>query len=627
MKLKLIIIFVLGFYGLNAQVKIPEIPVKLKESANSIVLDAFYKTEIKSIDKVIYYSKSTTLVYNEKGLENISLSEGYDKSTKIKTIKAKVYNQFGKLIKEIKRSDFKDQSVADGISIFTDDRILFFEYMANDYPFIIEYESEIESRNTALLRSWLPYQNLYESHLSTKFEVVNESGIKLNKFEKNITNFNVQFEETENRLLYSAQNLEVLKEEQSANYRNEFPKVSITLDKVSLEGVEINTTSWQNFGKDYYTNFLLKNSQISEATKQKLAKIITQSDSKTDIIKKIYKFVQETTRYVSVQVGVGGWKPMEVSDVEKYGYGDCKALSNYTRALLGAYNVESYFTIIYGGDKKDINEEIIAIQGNHAILTIPNDKENIFLECTSQVNPYNYMGFFTSNRKALIIKPTGGEIITTSNYSPENNYQKTSAVITLFADGKASGKVTVDSKFTQYQNVFLLEQKSKEDQDKYYQNYFSHLNQVKVKNVKYLNDKNSFNFNQQFDIEAQNYLEKSGENLILPVNMLNRISVSFAKHRNRKFNFEVSYGYTDEDEVTFEIPSGYSVKNVPGMSIISNDFGNYRVEIINQQSKIIYKRIIKINEGIYNKELYDNYRNFRDEISKLENLKIILEKN
>lgn len=626
MKSKLIIVFVLVFYGLNAQIKVPEIPVKLKENANSIVLDAFYKIEIKSIDKVLYFNKSTTLIYNKKGLNNVSLSEGYDKSTKIKSIKAKVFNQFGKLIKEIKKSDFKDQSIADGVSVFTDDRVLSFEYLTDDYPIIIEYESEIESRNTALLRGWSPYQNLYESHLSTKFEVVNESGIKLNKFEKNIQNFNIEAEVTENRLSYLAQNLDALKEEQSANYLNEFPKISITLDKVSLEGIEINTTSWQNFGKDYYVNFLKDNNKVSEATKQKLAKLISQSDSKIDIIKKVYQFVQETTRYVSVQVGVGGWKPMEVSDVEKYGYGDCKALSNYARALLDTYNIESYFTIIYGGEKKDINEEIIAIQGNHAILTVPNEKEYIFLECTSQVNPYNYMGTFTSNRKALIIKPTGGEIIPTLNYSPEENYQKTAAVISLFEDGKASGKVKIDSKLIQYKNVFFLDQESKEEQDKYYQNYFTHLNQVKVKNVKYFNDKNNFNFNQQFDIEAQNYLEKSGNTLILPINMLNRIEVFLPKQRNRKFNFEISYGYTDEDEVLFEIPEGYLVKNLPEKLILTNEFGNYTMELVSKESKIIYKRIIKINEGVYKKEQYDTYRNFRDEISKHENLKIILEK-
>ena len=66
--------------------------------------------------------------------------------------------------------------------------------------------------------------------------------------------------------------------------------------------------------------------------------------------KKIYQFVQDKTRYISVQVGIGGWKPFNTSEVDKLGYGDCKALTNYTMSLLKAAGVTSNYCVVYGGD-------------------------------------------------------------------------------------------------------------------------------------------------------------------------------------------------------------------------------------------------------------------------------------
>ncbi|WP_298288681.1 hypothetical protein [uncultured Lutibacter sp.] len=115
--------------------------------------------------------------------------------------------------------------------------------------------------------------------------------------------------------------------------------------------------------------------------------------------------MQDKTRYISVQVGIGGLRPMLASDVDKLGYGDCKALTNYTKSLLDIVGVESYFTELYGGfDKIDMDFKTPSIQGNHVILNIPNEVNDIWLECTNQKVPFGYIANFTDDRDDIVVK-------------------------------------------------------------------------------------------------------------------------------------------------------------------------------------------------------------------------------
>lgn len=375
----------------------------------------------------------------------------------------------------------------------------------------------------------------------------------------------------------------------------------------------------------YYDYFLKENSSISEKTKLKLNNIISVNDSKLDKIKKIYKYVQDNTRYVSVQVGVGGWKPMKVSDVEKYGYGDCKALSNFTRSILKAYDIDSYYTVIYGGDKRKLDEEIISMQGNHAILSVPNEESYIFLECTSQTNPFSYLSDFTSNRNALIIKPTGSEIVKTSEYKTEKNTQETKSKITVLENGSISGNAEIISKNIQYKNVSHLETSSFKEQSDYYKNHFGHLNNFEISNLKLNNNKEDFSFVETFSFKAENYFEKSLNSIILPINVLNKYSNIPSKYRNKKFSFEIEYGFTDADEIEIALPVNYTITQLPEKIILKEKFGEYYASVIFENNKLIFKRELTIFDGVYSKEDYELYRKFILQISKSDNLKIIID--
>ena len=622
------IVFLIIFFGINLifgqNIKIPEITPEQKENANTVKISDFQTIEYKSYNKVISSNKYVVLVLNEIGFNALDLSENYNKSNKIKNLNVTVYNSSGVKVKKFGKADFKDRSLLDDSTMFSDSRLLFLDYTPTAYPFVLEYECETESVNTAFLNAWSPISNLHETVLEATLEIIKNPECPVNVKVQKLEEFKVEKVESASKTVYSVKNIMAIKPEANSDYSKEFPMVKMYLKKASLEGYELNMNSWNEFGKMFYDYFIKDNGTISDKTKLKLDNIISANDSKLDKIKKIYKYVQDNTRYVSVQVGIGGWKPMEVSDVEKYGYGDCKALSNFTRSLLKAYDVESYYTVIYGGDKRKLDEEIVSMQGNHAILAVPNDENYIFLECTSQTNPFSYLSDFTSNRNAFIIKPNGSEIVKTSVYKTEKNTQETKSKVIVLSDGTVSGNVEIISKNIQYNNVSHLENKSLKEQLDYYKDHFGHLNNLEVSNLKLKNNKEDFSFSEAFSFKAENYYEKSLNTIILPLNVLNRYSRTPLKYRNKKFSFEIEYGYIDADEIEMILPQNYSITQLPEKINLKEKFGEYNASIELENNKLVYKRKLTIYDAIYPKEDYEVYRKFIEQISKSDNIKIII---
>ena len=609
-----------------ATLLIPEI---LKENANSTVRNQSIIVTITSQKSMSVSTLKVVTVFNKYGLNNIDAIEYYDKSRKVKSIEATIYNSFGKEIKKIKRKDFLDQSVADGFSIYSDDRKIFLDYTPIEYPFTVVYESEIETSTTAFVTPWYPIDDLFESVQNSNITIYYPPSLGFKYKENNFENRTINKTKNDNSIIFSVDNLPAEKnEENMPSYQEIVPFVLFALEKFNLEGVEGNAKTWKEYGEWMYTNLLKDTEELPEETKNKMKLLVA---NETDNLKKaqlIYQYVQDKTRYVSIQLGIGGWKPMLAKDVDKLGYGDCKALSNYTRVLLKSVGIDSFYTVIYGDNyKKGIDQDFVSMQGNHVILTIPNNNKNYFLECTSQVKPFGFEGDFTDDRNALVIKPTGGEIVKTSQLNNKINSQLSKGNYTLTNEGTINCTLEIKSKGIQYDNIYEIEGKSSDVIDKHYKSHFSWINNLKLEKSKFLNNKQNVEFTENISFSALNYATANSGMILLPINVFNQSNAIPQRIRNRKNAFEISRGFYDEDEFEVLIPSEYSINAKPENIIINEKFGSYKAEItIINESKILYKRSFLLNNGKYDKTEYENYRKFREQIAKADNCKIVLTK-
>jgi hypothetical protein len=603
----------------------------LKENANAVVRLNQIDITISSQRNMNIKTKRVVTVLNEKGLGEIGASEYYSKTSTVKNIEAIVLNGLGIEIKKIKRKDFKDQSAVSGGTLVTDDRILYFEYTPIQYPFTIVYQSEIETSTTAFIPQWMPLTDYFVSVEKSILNVTFPENLGFKKMEFNFSSFKIiKALETSTQLSYSVSDIVSQKyEEGSPAYSSVFPKVMMGLELFHLEGVDGNAKTWKEFGKWYSDKILSGTDELSDETKMKVKAFVGDEKDPIKKAKLIYNFVQEKVRYISIQVGIGGWKPMLAKDVDRLGYGDCKALTNYTKALLNVVNVPSYYTILYGDRKKlSIQSDFVSMQGNHVILSIPNGNNYTWLECTSQDDPFGYQGTFTDDRNVLVLKPEGGEIIRTKIYEDSGNTQVSKGTYAVAANGDFSGKIAIVSQGSQYGQKARIENFQPTDKEAHYKEYWDNINNLKVNKTTFSNDKEQVSFTENAEISAVNYGNVSGNTMMFVVNGYNQITGNVKRIRNRKNPFEIQRGYTDGDEIEIGLPSGFSIEFLPSNFELKTKFGEYKTEIIKKDNNnLIYKRTMFLKKGLYSNKEYDEYRLFMEQISKNDNAKIILTKN
>jgi transglutaminase-like putative cysteine protease len=555
--------------------------------------------------------------------------EYFSKSETVKSIEAIIYDGSGAQLKKIKRKDFREASVSEGYSV-TDNKVIYLVYTPVQYPFTIVYTSETETGNTAFIPQWSAVEGAYLSTEKSEMSITCKPELGFKSKEYNFDGTGITKEQSGNTLTYKAANIPATKrEDYSPSYLKMAPYVTFGLEKFNLEGVEGSASTWEAFGAWYYNTLLVGTDELSPET---VAKIQTLTAGETEPLKKakiVYEYMQSKTRYVSIQLGIGGWKPMLAKDVDRLGYGDCKALSNYTRALLKAVGVESYCVVIYGsdGDKRDIREDFVSMQGNHMILAIPNNNTMVWLECTSQNLPFGFQGDFTNDRNALVLKPGKGEIVKTHVYDNMTNSQATTGSYTISENGSISAHVSILSKGLQYSNVYMLETKAADEREKYYKQHLGSLVNMKIRKVELKNKKEAQEFTEDLTIDSEGYCSKSGTRMMFAVNAFNTYDIVPQRYRSRKNPFEVRMGFYDTDEVIISLPAGFTLEAMPQNITITDKFGEYKAEYsMAEPGKILFKRALLIKEGQYKPGEYENYRLFREKIARNDNAKVVLVK-
>lgn len=603
---------------------------ELTENANAVVRLDQVEIEVLSQQKMTVKTKQVITVLNRLGDRHARTGMGYDSDKKIKDIQVRVYDTMGNEIEKIKKKDFKDVNAADGFSLYNDYRHLYYDYTPVNYPYTLVFESEYETPDTGTIPSWFFLNGFLVSVEKSRYSITYaNANLKPTIIEKNLVNIDFDIEETNNSITYTANSIKAIKRESmSPSFKKICPRLMTRIKNFHYKGFDASVDSWKDLGTWVDEKLLSGRDELSPQTVAKAKSLVDGVQDDLEKAKIIYKYVQDNTRYISVQIGIGGLQPIAAVEVDRVKYGDCKGLSNYTKALLKEVGVTSYYAVVQaGGDKVDFEDDFADLaQGNHVILAIPYNDRYYWVDCTSQILPFGYVGSFTDDRKVMIVKPEGGEIVTTTAYLNENNYQSITSSYELKPNGSIVGETNLMTKGSRYNSHFRLEEETEEEIVKKIKSRWSSINNLTVANYNFDNNKKEVVFNENVSLSASNYASLSGNRILFTANAFNNRNVVPDRYRNRKLPFEIQRGYLDEDNSVITLPEGYVVEALPSAKKIENEFGVYTVDFDYNEAEntVSYKRSFFLKKGFYPKEKYNAYRDFRKEVASTDNAQIVL---
>ena len=517
---------------------------------------------------------------------------------------AYILNNEGNTVRKLKKKDLITRSNLSYQAFYQDDLITEFDLYWNQYPYRIEYSYTIKEKEYLYITFWTPLIIKNATTIKSSLEVNLPSDFRVKIHNPN----NLVFKETEvdNRKILSWISHKVNKPQ----YEIYSPATEKMIPIVKLVptdfkyGISGKTDSWSSFGLwlDELNN---GTDQLTLNEKWTIKKLVNGIDKRNEIIKTIYYYLQDQTKYVNVAIDIGGLKSYPASYVCENKYGDCKALTTYMKAMLKSVGIESFYTIIKAGENNtEIDINLPSQQFNHVILMIPSEKDTIWLENTSSALPFNYLGTLTQNRYALVINGEKSQLVKTPELSINDvliersyNFQATNnnevqIDIDLFLRGKS------------FENFrYFISDKDEERQSEEINRHHG-IKGFKINNWDIIDlHRDSTFLHLNIDGNSSSILRKIGAFQV--INPLRIKLPDFENPNERKLDVMINFPINKSDKSVYDLQNFEQKEiQVPKGIRIENKYGTYYADFLKKSNKLF---VVEKFTLLANKILLDNY--------------------
>jgi transglutaminase-like putative cysteine protease len=617
---------------------VADIPAALREGAHAVVRADDEVVTVKSASRLVHTVHRVVTVLDNAGDDLGRFGVSYDALRSLSYLRGAVYDADGRLLHQLRAAEIKDEGMGDaGGSFMTDVRMRYADLRQPQAPYTVEFDYEIVSDNALFYPDFQPQREEGVAVQAASLRVSTPTTLPLRYQERQLpAGAAVAHTTTSSQQVYEWKlaNLAAVDDEEAAPpLTDRTPAVVLAPGSFEVQGHPGTAATWLGLGQWTY-DLNANRDQLPPATVAKVQALVKGLPDARARARRVYELLQGSTRYISVQLGLGGWQTFPASTVASSGYGDCKALSNYTRALLAAADVPAYQALVgAGSDHADLRADFPSSQFNHVVLCAPlltaGRPDTLWLECTSQTDAFGYMGSFTGNRHALLLTPEGGKLVATPRYGAAEN--RLVRRLDLFLDATGSATATARTLRTgQEQDLYaqLLHELGPPDQKKY---IVEHLRLPTFTLTR-------FNLAatlagslpgvvENLALTLPGFAPASGKRVFINPNLLSRLPTLPAQVGERQADLWLAQASLHADTVRLHLPAGVQPEALPTPVQLSTAYGTYATQYATlPDGTIQYIRRLELKRGHLPKTAYAGYLDFRRKINSADKAQMVLVK-
>jgi transglutaminase-like putative cysteine protease len=382
---------------------------------------------------------------------------------------------------------------------------------------------------------------------------------------------------------------------------------------------------------------------VDDNVAAKARELTANAQTELDKIRAIGTFVQNL-QYISIDIGVAygnGFKPRPSSLVLSRGYGDCKDKANLMRAMLRALKIDAYPIAIYSGDPTYVREQWASPQQfNHCIIAIHVSDSTVaptvikhetlgrllIFDATDPYTPVGDLPDYLQGSYALIIAGDSGGLAKMPLTPPETDLLERTISVDLKDTGEITGKISERAN-GQTSSMFRRESRelSAPEYKKVIESWLTRgATGAQLVGLSQKDRSAEGGFDLDVDFRAPMYGQLMQNRLLVfkPVIVGRRHGIYLTEPK-RKNPIELE-STAMKEAITFNLPIGFSVDEMPDAVNLDTAFGKYSTSYEVKANRLVFTRSLVMNRTLVPVENYNAVKDFFTKIREAEQAPVVL---